>query len=134
MSIKSIVVDFKYLGKLCMTHSMPGNLTQYSGIKKDLSYVIQPFSINRLCNTNTKKEKQTRVYNISIQQVISIEIQILTKLYYNSFVVFFFLLNYKSLKMTVQSVLQKSEASRGAAARGVTVKPTGCGFDPHSRR
>ena len=25
-------------------------------------------------------------------------------------------------------------ASRGAAARGVTVKPTGCGFDPHSRR
>ena len=23
---------------------------------------------------------------------------------------------------------------RGAAARGVTVKPTGCGFDPHSRR
>ena len=26
------------------------------------------------------------------------------------------------------------EAGRGAAARGVTVKPTGCGFDPHSRR
>ena len=26
------------------------------------------------------------------------------------------------------------EASRGAAPRGVTVKPTGCGFDPHSRR
>ena len=26
------------------------------------------------------------------------------------------------------------EASRGAAARGVTVKPTECGFDPHSRR
>ena len=26
------------------------------------------------------------------------------------------------------------EASRGAAARGVTVKPTGCGFDPHTRR
>ena len=26
------------------------------------------------------------------------------------------------------------EASRGAAAQGVTVKPTGCGFDPHSRR
>ena len=24
--------------------------------------------------------------------------------------------------------------SRGAAARGVTAKPTGCGFDPHSRR
>ena len=23
-----------------------------------------------------------------------------------------------------------SEASRGAAARSVTVKPTGCGFDP----
>ena len=26
------------------------------------------------------------------------------------------------------------EASRGAAARSVTVKPTGCGFDPHSRK
>ena len=25
-------------------------------------------------------------------------------------------------------------AGRGAAARGVTEKPTGCGFDPHSRR
>ena len=27
-----------------------------------------------------------------------------------------------------------SEAGRGAAARGVTVNSTGCGFDPHSRR
>ena len=26
------------------------------------------------------------------------------------------------------------EASRGAGAQNVTVKPTGCGFDPHSRR
>ena len=26
------------------------------------------------------------------------------------------------------------EAGRGAAARGVTAKPTDCGFDPHSRR
>ena len=26
------------------------------------------------------------------------------------------------------------EASRGAAAQSVTVKPTGCGFDPHPRR
>ena len=26
------------------------------------------------------------------------------------------------------------EASGGAVARGVTVKPTGCGFNPHSRR
>ena len=26
------------------------------------------------------------------------------------------------------------EASRGAAARDVTVKPTSCGFEPHSRR
>ena len=25
-------------------------------------------------------------------------------------------------------------ASRGAGAQSVTVKPTGCGFDPHSRR
>ena len=27
-----------------------------------------------------------------------------------------------------------SEAGRGAAARSVTVKPTGCGFDLHWRR
>ena len=26
------------------------------------------------------------------------------------------------------------EVSRGAAARSVTVKPSSCGFDPHSRR
>ena len=26
------------------------------------------------------------------------------------------------------------EASRGAVAQSVTIKPTGCGFDPHSRR
>ena len=26
------------------------------------------------------------------------------------------------------------EASRGAVARGVTVKATGCGFDPYSRK
>ena len=26
------------------------------------------------------------------------------------------------------------EASHGAAARGVTIKPTGSGFDPHSKR
>ena len=26
------------------------------------------------------------------------------------------------------------EAGRGAAARGVIAKPTGCGFDPHSTR
>ena len=30
--------------------------------------------------------------------------------------------------------IAKFEASRGAAARSVTVKPTGCGFDPHWRR
>ena len=29
---------------------------------------------------------------------------------------------------------KQKEAGRGAAARGVTAKPTGCGFDPHSRR
>ena len=28
----------------------------------------------------------------------------------------------------------KIEASGGAVARGATVKLTGCGFDPHSRR
>ena len=31
-------------------------------------------------------------------------------------------------------VYQISEASGGAVARGVIVKPAGCGFDPHSRR
>ena len=30
-------------------------------------------------------------------------------------------------------ILLLNEAGRGAAARGVTAKPTGCGFDPHSR-
>ena len=30
--------------------------------------------------------------------------------------------------------MNKSEANRGAAARGVTVKLTGYGFDPQSRR
>ena len=29
---------------------------------------------------------------------------------------------------------KRLKASRGAAALGVTVKPTGCGFDPHSWR
>ena len=30
--------------------------------------------------------------------------------------------------------LNYGEASRGAVSQSVTVKPTGCGFDPHSRR
>ena len=33
-----------------------------------------------------------------------------------------------------KNIIKKAEAGRGAAARGVTAKPTGCGFDPHSRR
>ena len=33
-----------------------------------------------------------------------------------------------------KTILELSGATRGAAARGVTVKPTGCGFDSHSRR
>ena len=42
--------------------------------------------------------------------------------------------------MRVMNIIYKnylnklSEASRGAAAQSVTVKPTGCGFDPQSRR
>ena len=35
---------------------------------------------------------------------------------------------------TIYKVSMRFEASRGAAAQSVTVKPTGCGFDPHSRR
>ena len=31
------------------------------------------------------------------------------------------------------NLIDECEAGRGAAARGVTAKPTGCGFDPHSR-
>ena len=34
----------------------------------------------------------------------------------------------------ILNILILVEAGRGAAARGVTAKPTGCGFDPHSRR
>ena len=39
---------------------------------------------------------------------------------------------YHFIKFEVQ--FKGYEAGRGAAARGVTAKPTGCGFDPHSRR
>ena len=41
----------------------------------------------------------------------------------------------KSNKNTQQGrPLPPRNAGRGAAARGVTAKPTGYGFDPHSRR
>ena len=41
----------------------------------------------------------------------------------------------KNQKFGIIYLLEKNfEAGRGAAARGVTAKPTGCGFDPHSRR
>ena len=36
--------------------------------------------------------------------------------------------------MDLQELTHLFEAGHGAAARGVTAKPTGCGFDPHSRR
>ena len=35
---------------------------------------------------------------------------------------------------TINVLFCINEASRGAAARSVTVKPAGCGFDPHSTR
>ena len=43
---------------------------------------------------------------------------------------------YGVFKFEIQKKNFKSivEVGRGAAARSVTVKPTGCGFDPHSRR
>ena len=41
---------------------------------------------------------------------------------------------YTSLKFQYFEFLILFEASRGAAARDVTVKPTACGFDLHSRR
>ena len=50
------------------------------------------------------------------------------------FSLYFFTIIYalKSLKFSLNSF--RLEAGRGAAARGVTAKPTGCGFDLHSRR
>ena len=38
---------------------------------------------------------------------------------------------FKNNKLITNEIL---EASRGAEAQSVTVKPTGCWFDPHSRR
>ena len=38
------------------------------------------------------------------------------------------------LPSLVEVLIVFYEASRGAAARGVTVKSTDCGFNPHSRR
>ena len=37
-------------------------------------------------------------------------------------------------KFEIILLIPPFEAGRGAAARGVTAKPTDCGFDPHSRR
>ena len=52
---------------------------------------------------------------------------------------FFIFLDQSKLLMSVVFALCGIQhivglASRGAAAQGVTVKPTGCGFDSHSRR
>ena len=33
-----------------------------------------------------------------------------------------------------KKIFKIKEASRDAWAQGMNVKPTGCGFDPHSRR
>ena len=41
---------------------------------------------------------------------------------------------YRVLNDTTFGKLLFYEVGRGAAARGVTAKPTGCRFDPHSRR
>ena len=41
---------------------------------------------------------------------------------------------YRNLTRTPNNNIDNNTvASRGATAQGVTVKPTGCGFDPHSR-
>ena len=39
-----------------------------------------------------------------------------------------------SVILIILYLIYQIEASRGAAAQSVTVKPTNCGFDPHSRR
>ena len=49
----------------------------------------------------------------------------------------FFVISYKKsdyFNISLKDAFFFDVASRGAAARGVTAKPTGCGFDPHSRR
>ena len=46
--------------------------------------------------------------------------------------VFFFNTKYDISRTIIN--IELIEAGRGAAARGVTVKLAGCGFDPHSRR
>ena len=43
-------------------------------------------------------------------------------------------INQKASYSNSISSSSRKEAGRGAAARGVTAKSTGCGFDPHSRR
>ena len=43
------------------------------------------------------------------------------------------MLNMKTIKIYLKTI-QKNEASRDAAALSVTVKSTGCEFEPHSRR
>ena len=40
----------------------------------------------------------------------------------------------KYLFLIYYAFINNTEASSGAAAGSVTVKPTGCGFDPHSTR
>ena len=47
---------------------------------------------------------------------------------------FFKTINFASGTRFPSYLLLVFEAGRGAAARGVTVKSTGCGFDPYSRR
>ena len=36
--------------------------------------------------------------------------------------------------ISLNYLFELQEAVRGAAAQSMTVKPTGCGFDPHSKR
>ena len=43
------------------------------------------------------------------------------------------IIDFLNIKIIKRSCLSH-EAIRGAAAQSVTVKPIGCGFDPHSRR
>ena len=76
------------------------------------------------------------------------ELQIFTFYLLQSFLLFFF--HIQNTKVTWQwNIVRRwygkklyytiyfiycTEASRGAVAQSVTVEPTGCGFDPHSRR
>ena len=66
------------------------------------------------------------VVNFRIAQVLFKLIRPFTLIVLMANILFFLFKTFSNLNIF--------EASRGVAAQNVTVKPTGCGFDPHLRR